>query len=98
MSTATAPRIGVCPEYERLLQTCQQALAVWQQRRTRMERSALGGARVRAELKHLQNEYARVYAQLESHEEFCQTCQYISKVGGLDFESMASALNRRQFP
>jgi hypothetical protein len=35
--------------------------------------------------------------QLESHEQFCQHCQYVSKVGGLDFESMASALNRHGF-
>jgi hypothetical protein len=97
MSTAVAPRMAVCPEYQRLLHSCQQALAVWQQRRTRAERNPLGGVRVRAELKHLQDEYGSAYAQLENHEKFCQACQYVSKVGGLDFESMASALNRGPF-
>jgi hypothetical protein len=97
MSTAVAPRIGVCPEYQRLLQSCQQALNVWQRRRTRAERTPLAGPRIRAGLAHLQEEYASLYAQLESHEQFCQVCQYVSKVGGLDFESMANALNRRPF-
>jgi hypothetical protein len=97
MSPAVAPRIGVCPEYQNLLHSCQQALSVWQARRTRAERSPMAGPRVRAELKHLQDKYAQVYSQLESHEQFCQVCQYISKVGGLDFESMANALTRHNF-
>jgi hypothetical protein len=94
MSTGFAPRLAVCPEYQRLLDTCQRSLAVWQQRRTRAESSSLGGPRVRGELKRLQDEYAQAYAVLESHEQFCQTCQYIAKVGGLDFESLSNALNR----
>jgi hypothetical protein len=97
MSPATAPLLGVCPEYQRLLQSCQKALAVWQQRRTRVERGPLAAARARANFKRLQSDYARMCTQLESHEQFCQHCQYVSKVGGLDFESMASALNRHGF-
>jgi hypothetical protein len=97
MSTATAPRLAVCPEYQRLLQSCQKALTAWQQRRTRAERGTLAAARARADIKRLQSDYARMCAQLESHEQFCQHCQYVSKVGGLDFESMASALNRHGF-
>ena len=97
MSAAVAPQIAVCPEYQRLLESCQQAHAVWQQGKMRVERSPVRAPRVRVELRHLQEEYARLYAQLEGHERFCQRCQYISKVGGLDFESMASALNRNPF-
>jgi hypothetical protein len=97
MSTAVAPRIGVCPEYQSLLHSCQEALAVWQQRRTHAERHSAAGQRIRAQLQHLQDAYTRTHAQLESHEKLCQTCQYIAKVGGLDFESLSSALNRRPF-
>jgi hypothetical protein len=96
MSTAVASRIAVCPEYQRLLNSCQTALSMWQRKRTHAERS-LAGPRVRSQLKQLQEQYARAYAALEGHEQFCQTCQYISKVGGLDFESMASALDRYNF-
>jgi len=44
----------------------------------------------------LQTNYARAYALLESHEHTCRTCQYVSKIGGLDFESMSSVLNQRR--
>jgi hypothetical protein len=47
-------------------------------------------------LKTLQANYARAYAQLENHEHSCQTCQYISKIGGLDFESMYLALDQHR--
>jgi hypothetical protein len=94
MSTAVAPQKEVCLEYEQLLHRCQRALAAWQHRKTLAERDALGGPRYRAEAKRLMDEYARAYALLENHERCCQTCQYISKVGGLDFESMSNALDR----
>ncbi|MGB7731193.1 MAG: hypothetical protein WBL50_24450 [Candidatus Acidiferrum sp.] len=94
MSIAVAPRLAVCPEYQRILYSCQTFLAAWQQQRTRAERDPMAGSRYRIELKRLQDEYSRACAALESHEQCCQTCQYIAKVGGLDFESMANALNR----
>ena len=92
-AAAVAPRIGVCTEYQRLLGSCQRSLAAWQQRRTLADRDPLARLRSRQELKHLQDDYARAYALLENHEHFCQACEYISKVSGLDFESMSSALS-----
>jgi hypothetical protein len=92
MSTALASRIAVCPEYQRLLHSCQKALAAWQQRQTLAHRDPNTSGST-GELKRLQREYAGSYALLESHERYCQTCQYISKVGGLDFDSMSNALN-----
>lgn len=98
MSAAAAPQIAVCREYQRLLEECQKALVHWQQRRTMIERSALADKRAAGELKRLQANYANVYMLLENHERTCQTCQYIAKIAGLDFESMASALDHnRQF-
>ena len=97
MTSSVAPRIGVCPEYQRLLHSCQTALAAWQQRQSLAGRGRIRAPRMRLELKRLQDQYAQASAQLESHEQFCQTCQYISKVGGLDFESMASALGHTPF-
>ncbi len=95
MSTAVAPRLSVCPEYQQLLDSCQKSLAIWQQR-IHAERGLLFSAEARSELKRLQEKYKRACAQLEKHEQFCQTCQYIAKVGGLDFESLTSALGRRE--
>jgi hypothetical protein len=98
MNAATAPRVEVCPEYQFLLQQCQQSLAVWQQRRTFATRSPLAARRAADELQRLQANYNRAYSLLESHERSCSTCQYISKIGGLDFESMADALFQYRQP
>jgi hypothetical protein len=99
MSTATATatvRAGVCLEYQRLLDSCQRALAAWQHHRTVMERgSVVASARTRGQGKRLQVQYAQAYAALESHERVCVSCQYVAKVGGLDFESLYSALDRQ---
>jgi len=91
---ALAPQLAVCPEYQRLLKSCQTTLAVWQQHRTLVQRGSFANERVRSRVERLQTEYEGAYAVLEHHEQTCQTCQYISKVGGLDFESMSAALNR----
>lgn len=93
MATAVAPHSGVCPEYQFLLGSCQKALVTWQRLRTSVERTPFAGQRTIAELKRLQADYARAYSLLESHEHTCPTCQYVSKIGALDFESMSSALS-----
>jgi hypothetical protein len=95
MSTATAPRLVVCTEYQRLLQFCQKSLTALQQQRTLLARHSIPALRLREQVSRLQFEYERSYAVLENHERHCQECQYISKVGGLDFETMSNALNRR---
>jgi hypothetical protein len=94
MTTDSLPRHGVCPEYQFLLEQCQNALASWQQRRTLVDRAVFASEDPTAALKKLQTNYAHAYARLENHERSCQTCQYISKIGGLDFDSMYSALNQ----
>jgi hypothetical protein len=96
MSTAAAPRIGVCAEYQQLLDSCQRTLATWQQYRSVAERHSMVNPRVRGQLKRLQGNYSRAYALLEAHERTCLSCQYISKVGGLDFESLSSALDMQR--
>ena len=94
--TTQMPRHGVCPEYQLLLERCQQALVSWQQRRTLLDRATMMGKTPVRALRTLQTNYARVYAQLENHEHSCSTCQYISKIGGLDFESMYLALDEHR--
>jgi len=86
-----APQLGQCPEYQLLLERCERALVSWQQRRTVIAHASMGGMSAALE-QRLQENYVRAYALLESHEHSCRTCQYISKIGGLDFDSMSSAL------
>jgi hypothetical protein len=96
MSPAVAPRLVVCLEYQRLLHSCQKSLAAWQQHRTLLQRDSFNALRLRDKVARLQEEYGRAYAMLENHEQHCRECQYIAKVGGMDFESMANALDRRR--
>jgi len=83
---------GVCPEYQRLLNKCQDALFSWQQHAALISRNTRMGQKVTADLRRLESTYKRAYAELERHEHACPDCQYVSNVGGLDFESMSSAL------
>lgn len=90
---AVSRELGVCPEYQRLLNQCQEALSSWQQRAAFIARNSRVGHKATAELKRLQSGYKRAYVLLDRHEHGCPDCQYVSKIAGLDFESMASALD-----
>jgi len=91
-----SPRSGVCPEYERLLATCHKALAAWQRQAALFAHHPTPRPRGSADLSRLQANYQRAHASLERHEYGCPDCQYLSKIGGLDFESMSNALDAYQ--
>lgn len=92
---ATVSReLGICPEYRKLLSMCQEALATWQQRAALIRKNAHPGHKAALELRRLQSDYKRVYALLDRHERTCPACQYVSKIAGLDFECLSSALDQ----
>jgi hypothetical protein len=92
MTAATAPRLEVCPEYQLLLQHCQQALVTLQQGRLLAARPSFAARDAAEQVQRLHDNYLRAHHQLETHEHDCQTCQYIAKIAGMDFDSMAEAL------
>lgn len=92
MTSAVSPQTGTCPEYERLLQECRTALEIWQRRRVQLYRDGVKSRKMSIELEQLQAKYVKSYARWERHEQSCQLCQYVSKIGGLDFESMSHAV------
>ena len=92
MTVPVLPHSAVCPDYENLLQECRGALETWQRRRTQLYREHVSGRSMSIELEQLQGKYVKTYALLERHEQSCQRCQYVSKIGGLDFESMSHAV------
>ena len=92
MTTQVSPHTPLCPDYEHLLQECRGALEVWQRRRTQLYRNSINTRNMSIELEQLQGRYVKTYALLEKHEQSCQRCQYVSKIGGLDFESMSHAV------
>jgi hypothetical protein len=93
MPTEISTRYGVCLEYQRLLSDCQKALAAWQQQGAFISHNTVLGHQVARELKRLKSQYSRAYTTLENHEHSCPNCQYVSKIAGLDFESMSNALD-----
>jgi len=92
MAAPVLPHAAVCRDYENLLQQCRAALETWQRRRSQLYRDNVGSRSMSIELEQLQRTYVRTYALLEKHEQSCQRCQYLSKIGGLDFESMFHAV------
>ena len=96
MLAATAPRLEVCTEYQVLLHQCQQALASLQHGRSPAAHLTVATGIAAEEVQRLHANYLRAYDLLEAHERDCQTCQYIAKVAGVDFDSMAEALIQYQ--
>jgi len=92
MTVTVLPHSADCPDYENLLQECRGALETWQRRGTQLYRDNVRGRSMSIELEQLQGKYVKTYALLERHEQSCQRCQYVSKIGGLDFESMSHAV------
>jgi hypothetical protein len=93
MPTEISTRYGVCLAYQRFLHDCQKALAAWQQQAAFISGNAFVGHQAARELKRLKSQYTRAYTALENHENSCPNCQYVSKIAGLDFESMSNALD-----
>lgn len=91
---AVSRELGICPEYRKLLTVCQEALASWQHRAALIGKNTNPGHKAASELRQLQSNYKRAYALLDDHEHTCPDCQYVSKIAGLDFECMSSALNQ----
>ena len=93
MTAEVSARSGVCLEYQRLLTTCERSLASWQQQSALVARHGIASQTGTNELKRLKNQYSRACAELEVHEQMCPNCQFVSKIAGLDFECMSSALD-----
>ena len=93
---AISRELGVCPEYQKLLSQCQEALSSWQQRAAFIQRNSRVGHKGATELRRLQSSYKRAYVLLDRHEHACPDCQYVSKISGLDFECMSSALDQHR--
>ena len=98
MNADVSFKTAVCTEYERLLTACQNALESWRSRREEIAGSRLRGKQAGDELLRLQAYYAKAHAQLEKHEENCETCRFVSKIGGRDYTAIAnSVLDRKRF-
>jgi hypothetical protein len=96
MNAELSFKTAVCTEYEELLTACQNALERWRNRRDEFARLHVQGKRAGDELLHLQSDYARAHVRLEAHEQNCQTCRFVSKIGGRDYAAITKAVLDKQ--
>jgi hypothetical protein len=67
-------RTAGCPDYQRLLQECQNALIAWKNRSEEITHFGLQGKAAGDGLQRLQAEYARAYNRLKRHADGCRAC------------------------
>ena len=97
MSTELSFETAVCTEHEKLLIVCQKALDIWRNRREEISASGLSGKQIAGELLRLQADYAKAYSRLEKHEDNCELCRLVSKIGGRDYSGIShTALDKRR--
>lgn len=89
-------KTAVCTDYERLLITCHNALELWRNRREEISASRSISKEAANELLRLQAGYAKAYSRVENHEDNCELCRFVSKIGGRNNASISNpALDRK---
>lgn len=91
-------RTAICTDYEKLLFAYQRALEKLHHRRQQVAARGFAGKNIGDELLRLEAAYARTYAHLESHDERCPLCRFVSKLGHRNFSSSSIAgLEKKPF-
>jgi hypothetical protein len=84
-------RTAICTDYENLLFACHKAQESWRAEREEVARNGFPSKKKSDELLRLQADYARAYSRLESHEDRCELCRFVSKIGGRDYAAVSTA-------
>ena len=74
MSKQQFLKVGTCINYQTLLEECERALAIWNERRGEISQSRLVGKEAGDELLRLQAKFARAYTVLHNHTHNCSFC------------------------
>lgn len=91
-------RTAICTDYEHLLFACQRAFQNFQRRREEVAAQGFADEDTTVELRCLEVAYVRAYARLESHDEHCQLCRFVSKLGGRSLSrSSVAAMEKKSF-
>ena len=96
MNTEYSFKTAICSEYENLLFECQKALVNWRDRREQVASFGFASKKTSDELLKLQACYARAYSRLESHDEKCELCRFVSKIGGRNHAAITTAALERK--
>ena len=91
-------KTAICTDYEKLLFACQQALENLHHVQKYIASLSSTDADTSDQLLRLEAAYARAYAHLESHDERCQLCRFVSKLAHRNFSSSPIAgLEKKPF-
>jgi hypothetical protein len=91
-------KTAICTDYETLLYACQKALENWRVRREEVATLGYASKTTADQLVRLQADYARAYSHLESHDDRCELCRFVSKIGGRNYGSVSTAaLEKKSF-
>jgi hypothetical protein len=82
-------KTAVCTDYESLLVACQIALKAWRERREEIARLGPRRKEEGEQLLRLQADYAKKYSRLKRHQDTCETCCFVSKIGKQNFSSIS---------
>jgi hypothetical protein len=92
MTSDLSFKTAICDQYEKLLVTCQKALESWKAKREEIATFGMRGKADANELLRLQADYAKAYSRLERHEDNCELCRFVSKIGGRNYASVSTAM------
>jgi hypothetical protein len=82
MSHPQYVKTGICEKYQTLLEECERALAIWNEHRAEIVKSAVIAKEAGDELLRLQAKYARAYTVLQNHARLCTFCQLMARIEG----------------
>lgn len=74
-------KMGICEEYQTLLEECEGALAIWNEHRAEVVQSRLVTQEAGDELLRLQANYARAHTLLQNHSRHCAFCRLVAGLG-----------------
>jgi hypothetical protein len=96
MSPVHSFKTAICTDYESLLFAGQKALESWRVRREEVASLGFASKQTTDELGRLQADYARAYSRLESHEDRCELCRFVSKLSGRNYAAISTAFLERK--
>ena len=80
-----------CPDYQRLLKESQIALTIWNNGRAAIHSAGHRGRDADNTLRTLQGNFARAWAALQKHDQYCEVCQRVSIIEGRAFPGRSLA-------
>jgi hypothetical protein len=92
MNSPQYVKTGICEKYQTLLEECERALAIWNERRSEVAKSPVIAKEAGDELLRLQAKYARAYTVLQNHARLCSFCQLVKRLEGRKSENSSDAV------